>query len=309
MGITKKGALAILMIMGTLFSKGQQDPMFTQYIFNLQTINPAYAGSWQNIGLVALTRLQWVDFNGHPSSETFSFQSPLKNENVGIGLNVVVDKIGLEKRFSLNADYSYQIGLSSRTTLRFGIKGGFTNYSNNLLAYNLNDNVPDATFQSNIENKLMPNLGFGLYLLSEKYYLSLSLPKILENTYQANDANYSTKSEVRQIYFAGGMMIGISDNVQFKPTFMTKTIVGTPFQYDLSGNFLIAQKFWIGAMYRSGDAFGVIAQWIINKNIRLGYAYDFTITDLGNFQNGIHEVMLSYEFIRSKRRFISPRTF
>lgn len=296
--------------MGALFSKGQQDPMYTQYIFNLQTINPAYAGSWQNIGLVALTRLQWIDFKGHPSTETFSFQAPLRNENVGVGFNAVIDNIGLEKRFSLNGDYSYQVRLNTATTLRFGIKGGFTNYSNNLSAYQqYPDNVTDVAFQSSIENKFMPNFGIGLYLLSEKYYLSLSLPKIIQNKYQNSVSNLTTNAEVRQLYFAGGMIINISENLQFKPTFMTRTVMGVPFQYDISGNFLLAKKFWLGAMYRSGDAIGAIAQWIINPNIRFGYAYDFTLTNMRNFHSGIHEVMISYEFIHPKRRFISPRTF
>jgi type IX secretion system PorP/SprF family membrane protein len=308
--ILKKITLASLMILGALFSKGQQDPMYTQYIFNLQTINPAYAGSWQSLGVTALSRLQWVNFKGHPNTQTFSLQTPLKNENVGIGLNLMLDNVGLEKRFSVGIDYSYKILLSEITSLRFGIKGGFTNYSNNLYAYEqYPDLLPDLSFQANIENKFMPNFGFGLFLSSEKYYLSLSLPKILENSYQLNVSNFSIKSEARQFYFAGGLIFKLSDNVQFKPTFMTKSVLGAPFQYDLSANFLLAEKFWIGGMYRSGDALGAIAQWIVNNNMRLGYAYDFTFTDLQNYHNGIHELMVSYEFNFSKRRYISPRFF
>jgi len=306
----KKVSLAILMIMGALVSKGQQDPMYTQYMFNLQTINPAYAGTWQSVGIMALSRLQWVDFKGHPSTQTFSFQTPLRSENVGLGLNVIADQLGLEKRLSVNIDYSYKVLLSEHTSLRFGIKGGFTNYSNNLSAYEqYPDDIQDPIFQDNIQNKFMPNFGFGLYLSSQTYYLSLSLPKIIDNNYQSNSTNFTTKSEIRQLYFAGGIVFPISENVQFKPTFMTKSVTGTPFQYDLSANFLLAEKFWIGGMYRSGDSFGVIAQWILNRNLRLGYAYDFTTTDLQNFHNGVHEVMVSYEFTYSKRRFVSPRFF
>jgi type IX secretion system PorP/SprF family membrane protein len=105
------------------------------------------------------------------------------------------------------------------------------------------------------------------------------------------------------------MMFNLSDNVKFKPSFMTKTVAGSPFEYDLTANFLLAEKFWIGGMYRSGDSFGAIAQWIINRKLRFGYAYDFTTTDLGNYQNGVHEIMISYEFVYSKRIIISPRYF
>jgi type IX secretion system PorP/SprF family membrane protein len=311
MRIIKKVALASLMIMGALFSKGQQDPMYTQYIFNLQTINPAYAGSWQTIGITALAREQWVGLQGHPSTQTFSFQTPLRSENVGIGFNVMLDKLGLEKRLSVNFDYSYQVFLSDITTLRFGIKGGFTNYSNNLTAYTqYPDNQSDPMYQLNIENKFMPNFGFGLYLSSEKYYLSLSLPRIIEGNYQVNANNsYTTTSEARHLFFAGGMLFNLTDHIKFKPTFMTQAVAGAPFEYDLSANLLLAEKFWIGAMYRSGDAIGFIAQWILNKNLRFGYAYDFTTTDLQNFHNGIHEIMISYEFTYSKRKFVSPRYF
>lgn len=310
MKIMKKVTLALLMIMGTLFSKGQQDPMYTQYVFNLQTVNPAYVGYWQTMGFTLLTRNQWVGLIGHPTTQTFSFQTPLKSQNVGIGFNVILDKIGLEKRLLMNVDYSYQIFLSENTSLRFGIKGGFTNYSNNLYEYVQSDpNQSDPVFQANIENKFMPNFGIGFFLSNAKYYLSLSLPKIIENSYKSNVNNYSTKSEMRHLFFAGGMMFNLSDNVKFKPSFMTKSVIGSPFEYDISANFLLAERFWIGGMYRSGDSFGVIAQWIINRKLRFGYAFDFTTTDLRNYQNGVHEVMISYEFIPAKRKYVSPRYF
>lgn len=310
MKIIKKVTLAALMIMGTLFSKGQQDPMYTQYVFNLQTVNPAYVGYWQTMGFTLLSRNQWVGLNGHPTTQTFSFQTPLRSQNVGIGFNVILDKIGLEKRLLMNIDYSYQIFLSENTSLRFGIKGGFTNYSNNLYEYVQSDpNQSDPVFQGNIENKFMPNFGIGFFLSNSKYYLSLSLPRIIENSYKSNVNNYSTKSEMRHLYFAGGMMFNLSDNVKFKPSFMTKSVLGSPFEYDLSANFLLAERFWIGGMYRSGDSFGVIAQWIINRKLRFGYAFDFTTTDLRNYQNGVHEVMISYEFIPAKRKYVSPRYF
>ncbi|HZK62176.1 MAG TPA: type IX secretion system membrane protein PorP/SprF [Anaerovoracaceae bacterium] len=310
MKILKRATLAMLMIMGSLLSKGQQDPMYTQYIFNLQTVNPAYVGYWQTMGLTAISRNQWVGLNGHPTTQTFSFQTPLRSQNVGIGFNVVLDKIGLEKRLSLSFDYSYKVLLSENTSLRFGLKGGFTNYSHNLTEYvQYPDNQSDPLFQATIDSKFMPNVGVGLFLSSPKYFLSLSLPEIIENSYQSNASNYSSKSELRHLFFAGGMMFNLSENVKFKPTFMTRMVTGSPFQYDLSANFLLAEKFWVGGMYRSGDAFGAIAQWIINKKLRLGYAYDFTTSDLRNYQNGVHEIMISFEFVYAKHIIISPRYF
>jgi type IX secretion system PorP/SprF family membrane protein len=305
-----KAFFILSFVIGSFSAHGQQDPMYTQYIFNLQTVNPAYAGSWQTIGLTAMTRLQWIGMNGHPSTETFSFQSPLKRENVGVGLNFIHDEYGLEKRLSLSLDYSYNIHLTENTSLRLGVKGGFTSFSNNLYEYQqYPDNIQDPLFQSTINNKFMPNFGVGFYLSSLKYYLSLSAPRLLVNNYQTNINNYSTKAEVNHFYFARGLLFDLSGMVKFKPTFMTQAVQGAPLVYDLSANFLFAEKFWLGGMVRSGDAIGAIAQWIINKKFRIGYAYDFTTTNLRNYQNGVHEIMLSYELVRDKQKIVSPRYF
>lgn len=302
----RKAVLALMIIGGPLCSIGQQDPMYTQYIFNLQTINPAYVGSWETMGFLALSRQQWVGFKGHPTTQTFSFQTPLSTQNVGIGFDVVSDKAGPIRRIMVNLDYSYRIMLNTNTSLRFGLKGGFSNYNNDVGSLEpYPDGTPDEVLLGLVENEFMPNFGFGVFLSSPRYYLSLSLPRLL----QESKGNFSTMSDIRQLYFAGGIVFNISDNVKFKPTFMTKAVVGSPFQYDISANFLLAEKFWIGGMYRSGDAFGAIAQWIINSRFRIGYAADFPLTDMKNYQHGIHEVMLSYEIAFTKRRFVSPRYF
>jgi type IX secretion system PorP/SprF family membrane protein len=302
----RKAALALMIITGPLYSIGQQDPMYTQYIFNLQTINPAYVGSWETMGFLALSRQQWVGFTGHPTTQTFSFQTPLSTQNVGIGFDVVSDKAGPIRRIMVNFDYSYRIMVSANSFLRFGLKGGFSNYNNDVNSLEpYPDGTPDQVISGLVENEFMPNFGFGVFLSSSRYYLSLSLPRLL----QESKGNFSTMSDIRQLYFAGGIVFNISDNIKFKPTFMTKAVVGSPFQYDISANFLLAEKFWIGGMYRSGDAFGAIAQWIINSRLRIGYAADFTFTDMKNYQHGVHEVMLSYEIAFTKRRFVSPRYF
>jgi type IX secretion system PorP/SprF family membrane protein len=310
MKILKRTTLVAMMVILALLSKGQQDPMYSQYIFNLQTINPAYAGTWKTIGFLGLTRLQWVGIEGHPSTQTFSFQAPLRSQNVGIGLNIVLDKLGLTKTFSLNFDYSYRISLTDVTSLRFGIKGGFTNFSNNLPEYEqYPDGIPDPIFQTVIDNKFMPNIGVGLYLDSPFYFLSLSLPKIIENNFESNVNNFYTKSELRHFFLTGGMVFRLSEFLKFKPTFMSQVVKGAPFLYDLSANILIGNRVWLGGMYRSGDAVSAMAQWIINDKLRIGYAHDFTTTDLRNFHTGVHEIMLSFELPISSRVYVSPRYF
>ena len=302
----RKALLVILLLSGSLVSFGQRDPMYTQYIFNMQTINPAYAGTWQTIGFIALSRLQWVGIEGAPSTQTLSIQTPFKSENVGLGLNIVHDEIGMENRLLFNFDYSYRISVSETSSLRFGIKAGFTNYSNPLGLYTTYT-PGDPNFQGYIDNRFMPNVGVGLFLYSPRYYLGLSVPKLVQARFKETETEYATLSELREFYASGGLVFDLSPSVKFKPTFIAKYAQHAPLQADLSANLLFNEKIWIGGMWRSGDAVGVILQWIIQNRFRIGYSADFSTTDIRRYHKGIHEVMVSYEI--DWRKFISPRYF
>ena len=222
------------------------------------------------------------------------------------GLNIVHDKIGMEDRLLFNIDYSYRVSLSDNTSLRFGIKGGFTNYSNPLGLYTTY--IPgDPNFQGAIDNKFMPNVGVGLFLSSSRAYLGISVPKLVEARFKNTQNEYTTLTELRQIYAAGGLVFDLTNDIKFRPTFIAISAQGIPFQYDLSANFLFNEKLWLGAMYRSGDAVGVVVQWIFQNRFRIGYSADFTTTDIRKYQRGVHEIMVSYEI--DWHKFISPRYF
>lgn len=304
-----KGLLlvALLLITG-MWTYAQQDPMYTQYNFNTQTINPAYAGTWESLGFVVLGRHQWVGMDGAPKTYTLSIQSILKNENVGLGLNVISDKIGKERRFSLSGDYSYGFQVSSKSLLRLGLKAGLTNYYNDLSSYVQYPGELDPYSQGEVDVRYMPNFGVGAMLFSDRYYVGLSVPKIIQNDFENNYNNYSVEAELRHYFLIAGFVFDLSESVKFKPTFLTKATLGAPVEFDLTANFLLKDRLWLGAMYRTGDSFGFIAQWIIDKKLRLGYSIDFTTTKLQQFHSGTHEVMISYE-IGLKRRWSTPRMF
>ncbi len=299
--------LAALMLLISHIVNAQQEPMYTQYMFNTQTINPAYAGTWETMGFMVLAREQWTGFENAPSTQTFTFQTLTRNKKVGLGLNIVNDQFGLEKRFSLFGDYSYMVKLDDELKLRLGFKAGLSNYSNSLSAYDVND--PDPTFQGEITNEFMPNFGIGAFLYKQRYYVGVSVPKIIHNDFENNINNYSSEAELRHYYLTGGYVFNLSENLQFKPTMLTKVSPNTPLQLDLTANFLIANRFWIGSMYRSGASFGFIAQWIINNKLRFGYAVDFSTTQLQKYNDGTHEIMVSYELSSLKEMFVSPRYF
>lgn len=307
----------LLLVASGLTSKAQQDPMYTQYMFNTQTINPAYAGSWESLSFMVLARQQWAGMEGAPQTYTFSMQAPLKNERVALGLNVISDKVGLEKRFYMFGDYSYLLPINDKgLKLRLGLKGGFTNYSNNLTEYQTNapgSGIIDPAFQGEIDGKFVPNFGIGGFLYNKRYYVGLSIPKILSPDFDNNYNNLSVNADIQHYFLLAGLVFDLNENVKFKPTMLTKATFsseyGAPVQLDLTANFLIKEKFWLGATYRTGDSFGFIAQFIVDKKLRIGYSYDYSTTNLNNFQNGSHEVMISYEMRFLKEMFASPRYF
>ena len=190
-----KVVCVLLIVFSTTTLKAQQDPMYTQYMFNTQVINPAYAGTWESVSFMVLGRQQWTGFDGAPQTYTFSSQIPLRNERTALGLNLISDKLGKEKRFYMFADYSHMVQLNENNILRLGLKGGFTNYSNNLMSYNLTE-YNDPSFQENL-NKTTGNFGVGAFLYNkERYYVGLSIPKILNHNLDT-DANVEFSPELR----------------------------------------------------------------------------------------------------------------
>lgn len=280
-------------------------------MFNIQAYNPAYAGTWESIGIMALSRLQWVGFTDHPETNTLTIQAPLRNENIGLGVNVIDDQVGLEKRFAIFADYSYRLILKEGVYLRLGLKAGFTNYENDLTQYNLY--VPggthDPAFDGVVDKKFMPNFGVGAFLHSEKYYAGFSIPKILQNDFELGIENYNTNFEMRHFTLIGGYVFDLSEPLKFKPSFIARYVKGSPVVGDLNASFLFKEKFWIGAMARTNGEYGFNAQFIVNRKLRVGYAYDFDSSRIKSYNDGIHEFMLSYELNFLKTNYTSPRYF
>lgn len=307
-----KGLGILSIVLASFTSNAQQDPMYTQYMFNQQVINPAYAGTWESLGFMVLGRHQWTGWEGAPETYTFTVQAPLKNERVALGLNLISDKVGLEKRFYMYADYSYMVPLNEKVNLRLGLKGGFTSYSNNLDAYNPLD-PDDPSFEGNIDSKLKPNFGVGAFLYGKKAYLGFSIPQVVNSTFENDYNNFEVEGQLRHYFLSAGMVFDLGENIKFKPTTLMKASftseTGTPVQFDLTGNFLIKEKLWLGAMWRSGDSYGFIAQFLFAEKLRIGYAVDFSTTNLQNYNSGSHEIMVTYEIRFKKEKVVSPRYF
>lgn len=296
----------------TQFCGAQQEPILTSYMYNGQIINPAYAGMWEKIGFTTLVRKQWAGINRSPLTESLSFHSPLKNDAVGVGLNIMNDKFGLENRLTVLADYAYEVYLSRKMRLRMGVKFGFVNYKNPLTEYELYpDNQYDHAFDEDVDLKFLPNFGVGFFLYQENFYAGIAVPKLIENDLKENFHNYSTSAEVRTMYINGGYVMPIDpfNYLVFKPTILIRATWGTPLQADVAANFMIREKLWLGVMWRTGAAVCVTGNWMFSNNIRVGFAMDVTYTDINPYQNGTFEFTLGYDIDFFGRTYLRSRYF
>lgn len=311
MKISKLISIAVLLLsVPAAFS--QQLPQFTQYMFNTISINPAYAGSRETLSIVGLHRSQWVGLEGGPETQTLSAHAPMRNENMGLGISFINDKLGYENFAYLYADYSYTIKTSEKTKLAFGIKGGFTQYT--LDEVLLNDpSVVNDPFFNDVSNRWSPNVGAGLYLHSQMWYVGLSAPRLLNTDYNKgrNGTLDYVALERTSYYLTGGYVFNLSETTKLKPSVLLKATNGAPLSFDVSANFLFNDTFWIGGGYRvnqNAAAIGGIADFQVSKQLRIGYAYEYPISDLRPYTSGTHEVLLMFEVFKSKR-IKSPRYF
>lgn len=287
-------------------SYAQQDAQYTHYMYNTINVNPAYAGSRGVMSIFGLHRTQWVGLDGAPVTNAFSINSPIENSNLGVGLSFVNDRIGPTSENLISADVSYTINTSETYKLSFGVKGSANLF--NLDRDKLNpENQNDPSLQ-NLSNNFSPNVGAGIYLHSDKLYLGASVPNFFE-TKRYDDNSFAVNKERMNFYFIGGYVFDLSPNLKFKPAFLTKIIEGAPLQLDVSGNFLIAEKFVLGAAWRWDAAASAMAGFQITDGLFIGYGYDLETTKLRRYNSGSHEVFLRFELFKRQDKIISPRFF
>lgn len=301
----KKFYLITLLLFGALVANAQQLPQFTQYMFNTISINPAYAGNRDAISIIGLHRSQWVGIAGAPTTQTLSINSPLRNEKIGLGLSVINDQAGYENYTYVYGDFSYTINVNDATTLSFGLKAGMSYY--NLDEELLMDVPDDPFFRGETFNRWTPNFGAGLFLSSQRWYIGLSAPKLINN--DNNELSEYVSLEQVHYYLTGGYVFDLTDNLKLRPTLLAKATSGAPLSVDMTGTLIFNEKLYLGAAYRVDDAIGAFVNFQILEPLRIGYAYDYSISDLQPYTSGSHEILLIYEIRLQNTRYKSPRFF
>ena len=301
----------VLVIFTTLLSKlevnAQQDPQYTHYMYNTMSVNAAYAGQRDVLSATALYRTQWVGIDGAPKTLTFGVHSPLKNDRLGLGMNIVSDQLGPSQETSVDANFSYTIPVNSNgLELSFGLKGGIHILDLDWTKGSFED-PEDDLFEGNNINLISPTIGAATYLHSDKWYLGFSVPNIL-TTDHYDDFQESIATERLHYFLIGGYVFDVSKQTKLKPAFLVKAVNGAPLIADLSLNALFNEKFTLGAAYRWDDSFSGLVGFQVSDQLLIGYSYDLTSTRLNNYNSGTHEIMLRFELAKPGR-LISPRFF
>lgn len=287
--------------------KAQQEPMYSQYMFNMINLNPAYAGNLGVNNVTLLYRMQWVGVDGAPKTGTLSWDRRQQDSNVGYGLQIYNDRLGIENTTGFQAFYSYRLRFPN-SSLVFGLSGGALNYQ---AAYSKATTVhpDDPLFEQDI-NVVLPTVGFGMLYNSEHLYMGFSIPALLKTKVDANATLLSTSAN-NHYFFTGGYIFDVSDAVKLKPSFLVKSVQGSPLAFDINMNAWFQNTIGLGASYRPNDALVGMFEIQLSPQLRLGYAYDYVISNLSTYNvGGSHELMLRYEFDNTKsQRVLSPRYY
>ena len=302
----KTKILFLVLLFTGIVSYAQQDAQFTQYMYNTIVINPAYAGSRGCMSIFGLHRTQWVGLDGAPVTNTFSVNTPIENSKIGIGVSLLNDKIGPTNENNLSADISYTIHTSETFKLSFGLKATANIFNLDINKMNPMDQG-DPQFHD-LDNVISPNFGAGVYFHSEKTYVGFSVPNFIEKRLY-DDNSVSVYKQKATYYLIAGHVFDLSPSVKFKPSILSKMVMGAPFETDFSASFLFNEKFVLGVSYRWNGTVSGMAGFKISDQLYIGYGYDLETTKLANYNSGSHEIFLRFELLNNYKRVMSPRFF
>jgi len=291
----------------TVNTFAQQDVMLTQYSSALQLTNPAYVGTSGRLNVTGIVRNQWMGFEGAPKSQVLLINSPFLRHKFGLGLTFIRDEIGPTKNTLLYLNTAYNFNLTSRLKMSMGLSGGFNINKLDVSSFSAVSNDPLLNFDN--QTQFTPNFGTGIYLYSAKFYLGISTPKLIKNTYDELTDIPSSGSEEQHLFIIGGYLFKINDTWKAKPSFSVKMVKGAPLSVDMTANVIYQDKIWLGLMYRYGDAVGFIFQYQVSDRIRAGYSYDLPLTEMRKNSAGSHEILISYDLIFKDKKIVTPRYF
>lgn len=297
--------IILTLLSGSLIA--QQDAMYSQYMFNMLAVNPAYAGNREVLSITGLSRAQWVGLKGAPISNTLSLDAPIKNKHIGLGLQVFNEKIGVTSSSGAYGSYAYRIRFK-KSTLAFGLQAGLVHFTANYTQVQLDRTAvtSDKSFKENA-SVLMPAVGGGVFLSDDNYYIGASIPGLFNK--QITSGRQVEVNRHNHLFLMGGYVFALNNDFKLKPSALVKAVTGAPVELDVNLNLWMYDRLALGVSYRTGDAAVGMIELQAAPNFRIGYAYDYGLTDLNYFHSGSHELILRYEFGYAKDKILTPRYF
>lgn len=308
-----------LLIFSPISIFAQQEEQYTQFMFYKLGFNPGYAGGQSGANISVLARNQWIGFDGAPQTQLITFNTPLLNDRVGLGGSILRQSIGVTSYYTAEAAYAYRIK-AGRGVLGLGLQGSVRLLRINYAALDGTQSIDiDNAVPASLQSKYIPNFGFGAYYNTDRFYLGISAPRLLQNNIVINDEALFVNKERRHYYFMGGLILPLGESVQLQPQMLLKFISDVPFDADLNCNFIFNERFTTGLSYRlggnsdtnNGESVSLLLAAQVTDNLLLGISYDATLTDLRNHSSGTAEIALRYGIggISKGKDFVSPRFF
>lgn len=271
----------------------QQQSLYSQYMFNLFVVNPAYAGSRDALSANVGYRAQWVGFEGAPTTQSFSVHGPLRNKNMALGLQFQNDVIGARKAPMAAIAYAYSIRLGHTEKLSFGLQAGMINYRIDWKELTYNRPNDPIAYSTN-PNRWIPNFDFGMMYTAPRSYLGLSASSLNRNRLAVNDMSDARLNTF--VNLVAGKVFEMSEDLALKPALLVRYSLDGPVQADLSLGALFYNRFWFTSTYRLGFGMVTSAHVYITEKFHVGYSYDLALNNMATYQSGSHEVFLGYDF-------------
>ena len=287
-----KNLINLLALLVCTLGFAQQRPVQSLYMYDPLLVNPAYAGTQTQLSATAIFRNQWVNLPGAPQTFTTTIHSGFRQNKVGLGLIVANDVVGIHNDLSLYGVYSYRIKIDKTTSISMGIQGGFNNFKSDYTKLRLDD--PDDIRLQGTTQKILPNVGAGIYYRHRSFYLGLSVPYLINNKLVYQETVAQLSKQHRYYYLMGGFAKQLTPNLQWVPSALIRFQERAPLSLDINSTMVLYKTVGLGVSYRLGNGMIGLFELQLNENFHVGYAYDFTTTDLNQFSNGTHEIMVNY---------------
>ncbi|MBL4593543.1 MAG: type IX secretion system membrane protein PorP/SprF [Flavobacteriales bacterium] len=305
----KKGIVIISLVLFCSVIFAQQVPITSQYMMNRLVINPAYAGALDFYTASISYRKQWINLDGAPSTQNISIHGPALKGKIGLGLMFFRDVIGVSKENNISASFAYKIRSRNKKVLSFGLSGSAV-FSNNQWSQIKTTNADDAVFSADSPQYIFPDFSAGVYYKTPRYFAGFSIPMFLQHKLEGSSSSYKIENDFSNYNYLleAGLNINITDKIIFKPSFLSRYLPSTVYQFDINAVVDINNTIGFGISYRTKDAIVGMVQLHLTDQLILGYSYDHTLSQLQKYNNGSHEVFLRYDF-RYKVKSIDPRFF